>query len=659
VLDQQKLNWSLEVLILATGIYLFLRFLRSTRGSGVLRGLAVAFLVGVVGLYGMAKALRLEEVLHILDGVTPYVAVILTILFQPELRRAIARLGEHNRLARFLGTRRSDTVHEVVQAAIDMAARREGALIAFQGDTSLEAYVQSGVRIDAEVKKLLIEGIFHPGSALHDGGVVIQNDRLAAAACIFPLSENPDISKSTGTRHRAGLGITEETDAVSLIVSEETGAIAVCHRGHMDRHVAADRLETLLLERLGYDLDDEGAPARRRRAASKLPLGLRSLRHLLLSDVPRKLAAVALGGIVIYVANREIVETGTPILQIEVSAPGSPQKDRRLALEIRLPGKDYTLVSPDPRAPLEIDASATRAELDRIRTQLRGVLTVRADLPEGGVPLPLDEVVWSIDGTGELDASFHWTGEPPILRVQRYDKTTLPLARVHLDIDSSGVDPRLEVLEERVAFEPASIELGGPAAAIERVRSGELALALQPIVLTAQDDGRRSVQLELAQALREEKLEITKGVTATLEILPAERVVGGIEKEIVVIHDPALRAAGTEAARWTVSQYEHAARFGIRTAGIVPVHLEPGQQAYSEIVGAIREYVREHLDVVVRVEDMVEEEGLTVPVRYFWPPSGWREELSRRLGSDVEPFAELDVLLESEARVRLSKPDEG
>ena len=124
-----------------------------------------------------------------------------------------------------------------------MASRRQGALIAFPRDTPLEPYVQNAVLIDAEVRRLLIDGIFHPGSALHDGGVVIIGDRIAAAACIFPLTENPDLGKSVGTRHRAALGLTEETDSIVLVVSEETGAISIAHDGQLDRHVSPERLE--------------------------------------------------------------------------------------------------------------------------------------------------------------------------------------------------------------------------------------------------------------------------------------------------------------------------------------------------------------------------------------------------------------------------------
>ena len=234
---------TLQALILGAGIYVALGFLRSTRGGGIVRGLVVALLFGAVGLWGLAELLRLEELGHILQSITGYVVVILVILFQPELRRGIAQLGEQALLGQ---RKRNETANEIAQAAIAMARRRRGALIAIERDFSLDAYVDNAVRVDGQVTRLLIESIFHPGSALHDGAIVLRGDRIAAAASLFPLTENLRISSSTGTRHRAALGLTEETDAVTLVVSEETGEIALCRSGEMQSNVSPDRLEAEL-----------------------------------------------------------------------------------------------------------------------------------------------------------------------------------------------------------------------------------------------------------------------------------------------------------------------------------------------------------------------------------------------------------------------------
>lgn len=654
----QKLRWAIEVLILSTGIYLFLRFLRATRGGGVMRGLVVAFVFGVLGLLGLAKLLLLEELNHIIRSVIPSLAVILTILFQPELRRAIARLGEHDRIGRLLGRRRGGAIHEVVQAVIDMAARRQGALIAFQRETPIEPYVQNAVHIDAEVRKDLIESIFYPGGALHDGGMLIDNDRIAAAACIFPLTESPDLAKSMGTRHRAGLGLSEETDAVALIVSEETGAISVCHRGHMDRHVAPERLESLLLERLGYGAHQDGE-------AAEEPSGRgwstwRELPRLVLTtftrDVSNKLGALALAGLMVYAANQRITVDQTVPLQVFASRPSASAVLPRLALEVRLPGDDWRLMSPTSGQRVDIQVSGTRAEVDRALETLRGVLTVPASLPAAGVEFPLRDVVWATGGRGELEVAVQWKSEPPHLRIERFDQTRVPLEPKQLRLDASAIDPRLQVLLDQVDFQPNSILLRGPAGKIERLRGGELALELAPIVLVAEDRLQRTVPLQLAEELVAEGLEIVQGASAVIDLSPAERSLGTIEKDIQVIVEASADGQAPE-VRWTVNEYEQRARFRIRTAGIVPASAEPGQQAYDEIARTVREYVEENLDAVVRVRDLIEEGGSTVPIRYFWPPPKWRSELAGRLGVRLDRFAELEVILESEARVRILRSE--
>jgi diadenylate cyclase len=169
----------------------------------------------------------------------------LIIIFQPELRRGLLRLGRNPILGRLVA-RDTHVVDEVVKAATSLARDQIGGLIAFEGRVPLDNFVQTGVRIEAQVKSELITTIFWPGSALHDGAVIIREDRIAAGACLFPLTENPEVSRMLGTRHRAAIGLSEETDAVCIVVSEETGTISLAREGKLTRDCDEDKLRALL-----------------------------------------------------------------------------------------------------------------------------------------------------------------------------------------------------------------------------------------------------------------------------------------------------------------------------------------------------------------------------------------------------------------------------
>ena len=181
------------------------------------------------------------------DALPPLWVIVLVILFHPELRRGIMRLGDNALLARLFRSDRGAAVDQVVAAIVNMARDRVGALVAFEGNTPLDAYVERGVRVNAEVNRLLLESLFHEGNALHDGAVIVRGDRIEAAACILPLSENQEISKSTGTRHRAALGLSEETDALVIVVSEETSQISVALGGRLERDVGPERLRAIVV----------------------------------------------------------------------------------------------------------------------------------------------------------------------------------------------------------------------------------------------------------------------------------------------------------------------------------------------------------------------------------------------------------------------------
>jgi len=171
----------------------------------------------------------------------------IVIVVQPELRRALVRLGQTRLFGMFLKGATEGMVEEIAKMAFRMSRRKIGALIAIEREVGLKNYVEHGTRLDAMVSSELLSTIFFPGSDLHDGAVVIQKDRIAAAGCLFPLSENPNIGAVLGTRHRAALGVTEETDAIVVVVSEETGNVSFVHRGRMERSLDVEQLRALLL----------------------------------------------------------------------------------------------------------------------------------------------------------------------------------------------------------------------------------------------------------------------------------------------------------------------------------------------------------------------------------------------------------------------------
>lgn len=240
---------AVEIFLLALGIYALLRFLRSTRGVGVLRGLGMFLFVALIAFSALKMTLGVPVLEEILRRITPAMVLILAILFQPELRQGISRFGRSG-IFRLLGANRQTTreavVNKVATAATRLARERTGALITFEREVSLDPYMENAVRLDAPVSAILLETIFFPGGPLHDGAVVIRGDVVAAAAALLPLTQNPEVQRRMGTRHRAALGITEETDAVSLVVSEETGQVSLCAGGRLYPRIPLDQVEDRL-----------------------------------------------------------------------------------------------------------------------------------------------------------------------------------------------------------------------------------------------------------------------------------------------------------------------------------------------------------------------------------------------------------------------------
>ena len=238
------LNAVLDILAVALVIYQLLQIVRGTRAAQILVGV-----VTVVICYQIALQLGLETLRSMLSSLAPYTGIAVIILFQQEIRRALGRLGRKRLLG---GYHAPESTDEILLAIASLARDKYGALIVLERDAGLRTFVESGVRLDAHVSRDLLLSIFMPGTALHDGAVIIQKDRVAAAACFLPLSVRPEISSRLGTRHRAGLGITEESDALALIVSEETGAISVASAGEMESGVSVERVEERIRRHFGF-----------------------------------------------------------------------------------------------------------------------------------------------------------------------------------------------------------------------------------------------------------------------------------------------------------------------------------------------------------------------------------------------------------------------
>src|SRR2546425_3516579 len=200
----------------------------------------------VIVFYYFARWAQLETVTWILTNVVPYFVFVIIVIFQHEIRRALARFGQAPLFAGFSSINRNEFYDEIILAVTTLASNQTGALIVIERDIGLKTYIESGIALDAALSYDLLVTVFNPSVPLHDGAVIVQNGRIAAAACFLPLTVNPRLSRELGTRHRAAIGVTEETDAVAIIVSEETAAISFAHDGEIERFLDPETLRLRL-----------------------------------------------------------------------------------------------------------------------------------------------------------------------------------------------------------------------------------------------------------------------------------------------------------------------------------------------------------------------------------------------------------------------------
>lgn len=239
------LSWAdvVDILLVALVFYGLFRLFQGTQAVALLRGILVLALVFFVA------ASRFTAFGWLLRNSLSVILVAIPVVFQPELRRALERLGRSAPMLMGRASRETaaqQVIHEIVLAVETLSRERTGALIVLEGDTGLEEYIESGERIDAVVSARLLLTIFFPGTSLHDGAVIIRGDRTMAAACVLPLTHRDLADSSLGTRHRAAVGITEQNDAIAIVVSEETGIISVARSGRIARRLDGQRLRAIL-----------------------------------------------------------------------------------------------------------------------------------------------------------------------------------------------------------------------------------------------------------------------------------------------------------------------------------------------------------------------------------------------------------------------------
>ena len=235
----------LDILIVAFIVYKVLGFIRETRAEQLAKGLVILVIITL-----LSRLLHLYTLNWILSGVMTVGLVALVVIFQPELRRALEHLGRSRFVNVLDGVDKEEAkrmVLEMVEAIDNMSSSRTGALIVIEGEITLNDIVETGTIIDAAVSTEMIGNIFYEGAPLHDGALIVRGDRLYAAGCVLPLTQNKQLSKELGTRHRAGIGITENSDAMVIIVSEETGVISIAQNGNLTRFVDVKKIEKTLL----------------------------------------------------------------------------------------------------------------------------------------------------------------------------------------------------------------------------------------------------------------------------------------------------------------------------------------------------------------------------------------------------------------------------
>jgi diadenylate cyclase len=246
----------LDVLIVAFVIYQLLQLIRGTHAVQAALGGAVLVL-----LFWTSQWLDLQAVNWLMRTFLPYAVFGVLVIFQPEIRKVLAHIGKTPLLGVFGSPRTEEILDEIVLATTSLAGKQVGAILVLEREMGLKSYIETGIALDAQITYDLLINVFTPGTPLHDGAVIVQGNRVAAAACFLPLTVNPELSRTLGSRHRAAIGITEDTDAVAVVVSEETGTISIVVGGRIRRGLDATTLRQALYDAVEMDRSAQVAPA--------------------------------------------------------------------------------------------------------------------------------------------------------------------------------------------------------------------------------------------------------------------------------------------------------------------------------------------------------------------------------------------------------------
>jgi len=245
-----QLRWqdAVDIGIIAFLVYRLLQIVRGSRAMQMIVGLAVILMA-----YLLSRVLGLFTLNWIIDNFLASIILVVIVIFQSDIRRALTQVGTAPLFsaAERMVQRREDIIEEIAQAATALAGKKVGGLIVMEREVGLNEYMEIGTRLDARVSRELVESVFLPHSPIHDGALVMQKGRVSAVRCLLPLSTNPNLKKSWGTRHRAAIGVTEETDAVAVVISEQEGAVALVVGGTVTENVDGARLRTALSELIG------------------------------------------------------------------------------------------------------------------------------------------------------------------------------------------------------------------------------------------------------------------------------------------------------------------------------------------------------------------------------------------------------------------------
>jgi len=241
----RQIRWQdmVDVILMSIIVYRLLLIIKGTKAAHMLIGLGLLLMASLLSRY-----FELYTVDWMIQSFWAQIVIAIIILFQPEIRRALAQMGEAHIFKNLTSAEELKSLDEIVRATVALANKKIGALIAIERDTSLKDFVEMGTPLDAKVTKEILLSIFHPTSPIHDGAVVIKGNRIVAAGCFLPITMGPEISKSLGTRHRAGLGLSEETDAVIVVVSEETGMVSMAIHGKFETHLDMGTLRDILTD---------------------------------------------------------------------------------------------------------------------------------------------------------------------------------------------------------------------------------------------------------------------------------------------------------------------------------------------------------------------------------------------------------------------------